>query len=104
MQHGRLCCDILGGAVPSPTKVFIARAIYHHRERTSEHVTLLVYKDSNGAFELLDDREAIADHFYLAGDQKYIFNEWGDRNRALLESGFIRDSLSGENKWQQFIS
>jgi len=86
-----------------PTKrTFVARAIYHHKTKTSEHVTLLVYRDSNGAFELLDDRET--EHEYPAGSEEYIFEEWGKRNRSLIENGFQRDHLMGENKWQQFIT
>jgi hypothetical protein len=88
--------------VPTPKRIFVARAIYHHKVRTSEHVTLLAYKDSNDAYELPDDREA--EHNYPAGDEKYIFEEWGKRNRQLVEDGFQRDNLTGENKWQQFIS
>ena len=88
--------------MPTPKRIFVARAIYHHKIKTGEYVTLLVYKDSNGVYELLDDREA-ADE-YLAGDEKYIFKEWGKWNRQLIEDGFLLDNLRGESKWQQFIS
>ncbi len=90
--------------MPAPKRIFIARAIYHHKQRTHEHVTLLVYKDSsaNDAYELFDDREA--EHDQLAGTEGYIFEEWGKRNWQLVEDGFQRDNLSGENKWQRFIS
>jgi hypothetical protein len=83
------------------TKTFIARAIYHHRMRTAEHVTLLVYKDSHGAYELFDDRDA--EHEQLAGTKDYILDEWGKRNRQLIEDGFQRDNLRGENEFQRFI-
>jgi hypothetical protein len=85
-----------------PNRVFVARAIYHHNVRTAEHVTILAYKDSNEAYELLDDREA--EHEYEAGGEKHIFEEWVKRNRQLIEDGFRRDNLTGYNKWQQFIS
>jgi hypothetical protein len=87
----------------SPTKKeFVARTTYHHSQRTSERVTLLAYKDPNGAFELLDDREPSLE--FLAGSKDYIFKEWGTRNRQLIEDGFQRDNMSGENEWQRFIS
>jgi hypothetical protein len=81
---------------------FIARTIYHHTKKTGEYVTLLVYKDSFGTYELRDDREA--GHDFLSGTEDYIFEEWGNRNRQLIEDGFQRDNLMGYNKWQQFIS
>jgi hypothetical protein len=87
---------------PSPSKTFIARTVYHHRERTTEHVTLLVYKDSQGGYELFDDREAL--HDYVVGTEDFVFDEWGARNRKLIADGFQRDDLRGENKWQQFIT
>jgi hypothetical protein len=80
---------------------FIARTIYHHAKRTNEHVTLLVYKDSNGAYELMDDREGA--HDYLAGSEDYILKQWGEKNRQLIEDGFQRDNMMGDSKWQQFI-
>jgi hypothetical protein len=80
---------------------FVARAICHHAKRTSEHVTLLVYKDSHDAYQLLDDREA--EHDYLAGDREYILNEWGKRNRQVIKDGFLRDNLAGDSDFQQFI-
>jgi len=87
----------------SPTmKEFVARTTYHHSQRTSEHVTLLAYKDSDGAYELLDDREPSLE--FLAGSKDYILNEWGKRNRQLIRDGFQRDNMSGDNEWQQFIS
>jgi hypothetical protein len=83
-------------------KTFVARTIYHHSQRTSEHVTFLVYRDKNGAYELFDDRET--DHDHIAGTEDYVFEEWGTRNRQLISDGFIRDNMRGDNKWQQFIS
>jgi hypothetical protein len=64
----------------------VSRAIYHHKVRTGEHVTILAYKDSYNAYELLDDREA--EHEYPAGDEKYVFEEWVKRNRQLIEDAF----------------
>jgi hypothetical protein len=83
-------------------KEFVARTKYHHSQRTNEHVTLLAYKDSNDAYELLDDREPELE--FLAGSKEYIFEEWGNRNRKLINDGFQRDNMSGDNKWQRFIS
>jgi hypothetical protein len=80
---------------------FVARAIYHHSKRTSEHVTLLIYKDSHDAYQLFDDRET--EHDYLAGTKEYILEEWGTRNRQVIKDSFQRDNLSGENEFQQFI-
>jgi hypothetical protein len=73
--------------MPPPKKIFVARAIYRHKVRTSECVTILAYhevngrwwdgrkvEDSQGAYELFDDREA--EHEYLAGTEEYIFEEW----------------------------
>lgn len=85
-----------------PKKIFVARTIYHHSKRTSEHVTLLVYRDENAAYELFDDREA--EHDQIAGSRDYVFEEWGKRNRQLILDDFQRDNMSGENDWQQFIS
>jgi hypothetical protein len=65
-------------------------------------VTLLAYKDSSEAYELLDDREPTLE--FLAGSKDYIFEEWGKRNRQLIKDGFQRDNMSGDNEWQQFIS
>jgi hypothetical protein len=86
----------------SSNKTFVARAIYHHKVRTSEVVTVLVYKDSNDVYELFDDREV--DHDNLAGGEEYVFEEWGKRNRQLVKDGFRQDNLTGDNRWQQFIS
>jgi hypothetical protein len=86
----------------STKKEFIARTQYHHSKRTSEHVTLLAYKDSGEAYELLDDREPELE--FLAGSKDFIFGEWGKRNRQLLEDGFQRDNMTGDNEWQKFIS
>ncbi len=82
-------------------RAFIARTIYHQVIRTNEHATLLVYKDSNGAYELMDDREGA--HDYLAGSEDYILKQWGEKNRQLIEDGFQRDNIMGDSKWQQFI-
>jgi len=84
------------------TWTFVARAIYHHKVKTSEHVTLLVRRDQGGAYELLDDRQDA--HDYLAGTEDYIFEEWGKLNRQLIQDGFQRDNLMGENRFQQFIT
>ena len=65
-------------------------------------MTLLVYKDTMGNYELWDDREA--DHDFVSGTEDLVFDEWGKRNRALLEDGFLRDNMMGLNEWQQFIS
>lgn len=85
----------------SRRRVSVARATYHHGQSTDRHVTLLAYKDSNGAYELLDDREPAL--VFLAGTKDYILGEWGERNRQLIRDGFQRDSLSGGPEWQQFI-
>ena len=82
-------------------RTFVARTIYHHKTTTSEHVTLIVRKEGD-AYELWDDREAA--HEYLAGTEDYIFEEWGKRNRELNTEGFSLDNLTGENKWQKFIT
>jgi hypothetical protein len=87
--------------MPKVDRQFVARAIYHHAKRTSEHVTLLAYKDSRDAYQLLDDRET--EHEYLAGTKEYILEEWGKRNRQVIKAGFQRDNLAGENEFQQFI-
>jgi len=83
-------------------KIAVARTTYHHSRRTSEHVTLLAYKDANDAYELLDDREPELE--FLAGSKDYILKEWGDRNRHLIQDGFQRDNMWGDPEWQQFIS
>jgi len=83
-------------------KEFVARTKYHHSQRTGEHVTLLACKDSGEAYELIDDREPIPE--FLAGSKDYIFEEWGKRNRQLVQDGFQLDSKSGDNEWQRFIS
>lgn len=81
---------------------FVARTKYHHSKRTSEHVTLLAFKDSNEAYELVDDRETESES--LAGSKKYILEEWIKPNRELIEAGFQRDNMFGEHEWQKFIS
>jgi len=83
-------------------KVAVARTTYHHSKKTSGHVTLLAYKDSNEAYELLDDREPALE--FLAGSKEYILKEWGNRNRQLIQDGFQRDNMWGDAEWQQFIS
>ena len=83
-------------------KEFVARTAYHHSKRTAEHVTLLVFKDSNEAYELVDDREPEPES--LAGSKDYILEEWGKRNRQLINDGFQRDNMSGDHEWQKFIS
>jgi hypothetical protein len=83
-------------------KEFVARTAYHHSKRTNEHVTLLAYKDSNEAYELLDGREPALE--FLAGSRDFILEEWGKRNRQLIKDGFQRDNMSGDHEWQQFIS
>lgn len=91
------------GAMPNQLKrTFVARTIYHHSQRTSEHVTLLVYRDEHAAYELFDDREA--EHEHVAGSEDYVLEEWVKRNRQLIMGGFQRDNLSGDNEWQRFIS
>jgi hypothetical protein len=85
-----------------PQRTFVARTIYHHSKRTNEHLTLLVYKDSGGAYELFDDREA--DHDSIASSEDHVYEEWGKRNRQAIQDGFQRDNMSGDNKWQAFIS
>lgn len=83
-------------------KDFVARAIYHHSQRTSEFVTLSAYKDANDSYELLDNREPVLE--FEAGTRKYILDQWGKRNRNLIRDGFQRDNLAGDNEFQQFIS
>jgi hypothetical protein len=84
-------------------KSFVARTVYHHGVRTGEFVTLLAYRDNrDGTYELWDNREAAND--YICGTEEYVLDEWGVRNRRLIQDGFRRDDLRGENKWQQFIS
>ena len=65
-------------------------------------MTLLAYKDSSEAYELLDDRELALE--FLAGSKDYIHEEWGKRNRQLIQDGFQRDNMRGDPEWQQFIS
>jgi hypothetical protein len=81
---------------------FVARTKYHHSKRTSEQVTLLAFKDSNDAYELVDDRETESES--VAGSKKYVLDEWIKRNRDLIEGGFQRDNMSGDHEWQRFIS
>ncbi len=83
-------------------KIFIARALFHHTRETSKHVTLLVYRDAAGVYELFHDADAFHDN--LAGTEDFILAEWRKANQQLIESGFQRDNLRGENKFQQFIS
>jgi hypothetical protein len=83
-------------------KISVARTTYHHSQRTSERVTLLAYKDSNDAYELMDDRESELE--FVAGSKDYVLEEWGKRNRELIKEGFQRDNMRGEHEWQQFIS
>jgi hypothetical protein len=61
-------------------KIAVARTTYHHVQPTNEHVTLLAYKDSNEAYELLDHREPALE--FLAGSKDYILEEWGKRTRS----------------------
>lgn len=84
-----------------PQKVFIARTIYHHRQQTDRRVVLIVYRDSQNAFELFDTRDT--DGSYVAGDQKWVLSEWRRLNQELIEEGFQRDDLRGEPEFQQFI-
>ena len=83
-------------------KIFIARALFHHTRETSKHVTLLVYRDAAGVYELFHDADAFHDN--LAGTEDFILAEWRKANQQLIESGFQRDNLMGENKFQQYIS
>jgi hypothetical protein len=84
-----------------PKKQFIARAMYHHREKTDRHVVLIVYSDGASTFELFDTRDADGD--YLAGDRRYVLEAWRKMNQEVIEAGFQRDQLSGDNDFQQFI-
>jgi hypothetical protein len=89
--------------MPSSTgKSFIARTIYHHKQRTAAHVTLLVYKDRDENYELFDDSEA--DHEHRAGTRGYILDEWRRLNQQLIEDSFQRDDLRGEEEFQRFIT
>ena len=83
-------------------KTFIARALYHHSRETSKHVTLLVYRDAAGAYELFHDADAFHDN--LAGTEDFVLAEWQKTNQQLIESGFQRDNLMGESNSQRFIS
>ncbi len=83
-------------------KTFIARALYHHSRETSKHVTLLVYRDAAGAYELFHDADAFHDN--LAGTEDFVLAEWQKANQQLIESGFQRDNLMGESNSQRFIS
>jgi len=82
-------------------KEFVARTQYHHSKRTDVYVTLLAYKDPDGAYELLDGREP--DVEFLAGSKEYILEEWQKRNRELIADGFQRDNMTGASEWQKFI-
>jgi hypothetical protein len=84
-------------------KTFVARAIYHHKKRTAEHVTLLVYKDERDLYEFFFDDSGTS-HERLDGDRDYMLNAWGDRNRQLIVDGFQCDNLTGDNDFQRFIS
>jgi hypothetical protein len=96
---------VIKSAMPAMTKekTFVARTVYHHRQRTSEIVTLLSYRDNrDGTYELWDNREA--EHDYVCGTRDYVFDEWGARNRQLAHDGFQLDNVMGDNEWQRFIS
>jgi hypothetical protein len=84
-------------------KTFVARAIYHHKVRTDEHVTLLVYKDPLDLYEFYYD-DSGTNHERLDGTRDYMLTAWGERNRQLIEDGFQRDNLTGDNDFQRFIS
>ncbi len=89
--------------VLTKNKSFVARTVYHHRVRTGEIVTLLAYKDNrDGTYELWDNREA--DNDYICGTEEYVFDEWGVRNRQLVQDNFQLDNVMGDNRWQRFIS
>jgi hypothetical protein len=83
-------------------KTFVARAIYHHKIRTDEHVTLLVYKDPQDMYEFFFD-DSGTKHERLDGTRSYMLTAWGERNRQLVDEGFQLDNLTGENDFQRFI-
>lgn len=84
-------------------KTFVARAIYHHRQRTDELITLLVYKDSQDIYELLFDDSGTR-HERYDGTRDYMLETWGAINRQLIEDQFQRDNLIGpENEFHRFI-
>lgn len=64
-------------------------------------MTLLAYKDSNEAYELLDDREPTLE--FLAGSKDYILEGWGKRNRQLIKDGFQREHMRGGPEWQHIV-
>lgn len=80
---------------------FVARAIYHQRAHTEQHITLIVRREGD-SFELWDDREN--SHDYLAGTEEFILDEWGSRNRNLIKEGFQNDNRTGPEKWMKFIT
>jgi hypothetical protein len=82
---------------------FVARAIYHHKTRTDEHVTMLVYKDPQELYEFFFD-DSGAKHERLDGTKDYMLEAWGNWNRQLIKEGFQRDNLIGDNEFQSFIS
>ena len=84
-----------------PNIEFVARAIYHHRLHTEQHVTLIVRHDGDN-FELWDDRED--SHDYVAGAEEYILDQWGSRNRYLDKENFQLDNRTGPDKWMKFIT
>lgn len=84
-----------------PKTEFVARAIYHHRVRTSLHVTLIVRRDGDN-YELWDDRED--SHDYLAGTEEYILDEWRNRNHNLSKENFQIDNRTGPGDWMKFIT
>jgi hypothetical protein len=84
-----------------PRTEFVARAIYHHRIKTDQHVTLIV-RHGGDSYELWDDRED--SHDYLAGTEEFILDEWGSRNRNLDKENFQNDNRTGPDKWMKFIS
>ncbi len=55
-------------------KIFIALALFHHTRETSKRVTLLVYCDAAGVYELFHDGDAF--HGNLAGNEDFILAEW----------------------------
>jgi len=84
-------------------KTFIARAIYHNKIRTDEHITILIYKDSQDLYEFFFD-DSGSTHYRLDGTRDYMLSTWGERNRELVKNGYLRDNLTGENEFQQFIT
>jgi hypothetical protein len=83
-------------------KTFIARTIYHHRQRAGEYATLLVYRDAGDNYEFFDDREP-EHHQPFAGGKDFILRKWRTANQELAAGDFIRDDKRGEEEFQQFI-